>query len=156
LAVQPWLRDDMLIVAAPSLRLARGVCVGDLAGPVPMADLQSLMWLLREAGSGTRETADQALLPHMRAYPRSIELGSSEAIKHAAAAGLGVACLSTWVVAQDLQSRRLQRLDTGLPPIERQCFWVLHLQKQRTPALQDFIDLLEAVGAAHAPTATRG
>ncbi len=56
------------------------------------------------AGSGTREAMDQALLPHLHAYRRTIELGSSEAIKHAAGEGLGLAFLSRWVVADWLAS----------------------------------------------------
>ncbi|SPJ17072.1 hypothetical protein SBBP2_2400028 [Burkholderiales bacterium] len=41
---------------------------------------------LREHRSGNREAAEPALMPHLQMYRCSIELGSSYATKHAAAA----------------------------------------------------------------------
>ena len=79
---------------------------------------------------------DQALLPHLHAWRRSIELGNSEAIKHAAAEGLGLACLSEWVVADLTKSGRLVRLATTLPRMLRPCYLVLHRHKQITGALE--------------------
>ena len=92
-----------------------------------------------QAGSGTREATDQLLLAQLRSYRRSIELGSSEAIKHAAAEGLGAACLSQWVVSDLLASGRLSRIRTALPKMLRQCYLVIHRDKQPTPALLDFM-----------------
>lgn len=39
------------------------------------------LWLLREAGSGTREAVEQALLPHLQYFDVAMQLGSPEAIK---------------------------------------------------------------------------
>lgn len=141
LAATPWLQDELLLVAAPhslpdAHRNARW----------SHAQLRDAVWLLRESGSGTREAADHALLAHLHQYRRVIELGSSEAIQHAAAAGLGMACLSRWVVQDFLQSGRLQVLRTKLPPIHRQCYWVVHRDKPLTPALQRWVQQL--AGAA--------
>ena len=116
-----WADLSFLLVAAPhSAPLAPG------GQPLDRAQLRSAVWLLREPGSGTREAADQALLPQLKNSRRTIELGSSEAIQHAAAAGLGVACLSRWVVQDFVQSGRLVVLRTVLPPLRRQCYWVVH------------------------------
>ena len=106
------------------------------ATAVPVSVLRQQVWLLREAGSGTRVATDLELLPHLRAYRRSIELGNSEAIKHAAAEGLGLACLSEWVVADLLKSGRLMRVPTTLPRMRRSCHLVLHRHKQMTGALE--------------------
>lgn len=137
LTATPWLKDELLLVAAP------GGSPG-LQGSAPLkpVQLRNTVWLLRERGSGTREAADQALLVHLHHYRRVIELGSSEAIQNAAAAGLGVACLSRWVVQDYVQAGRLQVLRTSLPPIQRQCYWVVHRDKQITPALQRFLQHL--------------
>lgn len=134
LSVMPWLQDDMVVVASPDSPLA-----GHGDARVPLQALRDAVWLLREPGSGTREFTDQGLLPRLRSYQRSIELGSSEAIKHAAAAGLGVACLSHWVVDGDIASGRLKRLVTPLPRLQRQCYMVWHRDKQLTPALQALV-----------------
>ena len=102
-------------------------------------DLRTTPWVVREPGSGTREATDQALLPHLRSYRRSIEFGSSEAIKQAAAEGLGVACLSSWVVDDLVHARRLAILDTRLPPLKRRLSLIWHREKTLSTGLGRFI-----------------
>jgi DNA-binding transcriptional LysR family regulator len=121
-AGRPWLRDELLVVASPRLARQLQPQAGALCA-VPVGVLRQQVWLLREAGSGTRVATDHELLPHLRAYRRSIELGNSEAIKHAAAEGLGLACLSEWVVADLIKSGRLTRLATTLPRMLRPATW---------------------------------
>lgn len=133
LVVTPWLQDELVVVASPGTKTAPA------SGKVSLKAMRDWVWLLREAGSGTREATDQHLLPHLHAYRRSIELGSSEAIKHAAAAGIGSACLSQWVVADMLEASRLERVQTKLPKMTRQCYMVVHQGKQPTLALREFI-----------------
>lgn len=146
LETRPWLRDELLVVAAP--RLHRRLTAGLPAGAaVPLKTLRDQVWLLREAGSGTRAATDLALLPHLHAWRRRIELGNSEAIKHAAAEGLGLACLSEWVVAELLAARRLQRVPTTLPKMLRPCYIVLHRHKQRSPGLERLVALLLEAGS---------
>lgn len=139
LSVTAWLQDELVVVTGRRDQTApnTGFDYGD--GKVPIKALREMMWLLREPGSGTRDTTDQLLLPHLRSYQRSIELGSSEAIKSAVAEGLGVACLSNWVVGDWVESGRLRRLQTTVPKMTRQCYWVVHRDKQLTPALRTFI-----------------
>jgi DNA-binding transcriptional LysR family regulator len=136
LRVHPWIRDEMVIVGVPTRTRSEPA--------LTVKQLRDEVWLLREPGSGTRETADQALLPQLHAYRRSIELGSSEAIKRAAAAGLGIACLSRWVVSDWLEVGRLREIRTTLPRIVRQCYWVMHRDKKPTPMLQRLLARLQA------------
>ncbi|MBB4843265.1 DNA-binding transcriptional LysR family regulator [Paucibacter oligotrophus] len=145
LAVQPWLRDELLIVAAPSHAL-----LAEPRRPPSLQQLREQLWLLREPGAGTREATDQWLLPQLHAYQRSVELNSSEAIKRLAVAGLGLACLSRWVLADALAAGQLQVLATPLPARSRPCYWVRHRGKQSTPALQAFIALLGEAAAGKA------
>ena len=60
--------------------------------------------------------------------------------KHAAAEGIGVACLSQWAVGDMIAAGRLQRLPTTLPVMRRQCYLVVHRDKQPTPALLRFTE----------------
>ena len=149
LRVQPWLRDQLVIVAAPGM-VAHA---SSASARRPVNGLRDLVWLLREPGSGTREATDQLLLPRLHSFPRSLELASSEAIKHAAAEGLGIACLSRWVVADLVAARRLQEIRTTLRGLSRQCYWIVHREKQRTAALDAFIDCLRSVAQDTAGTA---
>jgi DNA-binding transcriptional LysR family regulator len=129
-----WLRDEMVIVASTDQRSA--------SESMPVRALRDAVWLLREAGSGTREAADQALLPHLRTYRRSVELGSSEAIKHAAVLGLGLACLSRWVVDDMVQAGRLRILKTAMPKVFRPCYVLAHRAKRPTAAMHSLLQLV--------------
>lgn len=87
MSVTRW-RDDELVVIAPAAhRLVR-------KKRVTAADLAAESFILREPGSGTRVVAEAALAEH-GVHPRAtMQLGSTEAIKQAVAAGLGLAVVS--------------------------------------------------------------
>ncbi len=142
LRVHPWLRDEMVVVAAPDSDIARVVRRSRPAQRMTLKMLRDAVWLVREAGSGTREASDRALLPYLRSYRRCIELESSTAIMHAASAGLGLAFLSRWVVGELVEAGRLCTVETTMPQFSRQCYWVLHRDKQPTLALEQLIRLL--------------
>ena len=143
LSMTPWLQDELLLVSAPDTPHKIDLQEADAnpaeMSPVSLDALRERVWLLREQGSGTRESTDQLLLPYLHAYQRSMVLGSSEAIKLAAAEGLGVACLSHWVVADFIATGRLQVVASPLPPMQRQCYLVVHRDKSNTPALRHFV-----------------
>ena len=138
LAIIPWLQDELVIVESPGHSTPGTEHLPSAAERLSVKALRERVWLLREAGSGTREATDQ-LLPHLRAYRRSIELGSSEAIKHAAIEGMGTACLSHGVVTDAMLSGRLRQAPTTLPKLTRQCHLVVHRDKQPTTALRYFV-----------------
>ncbi|QIL80040.1 LysR family transcriptional regulator [Diaphorobacter sp. HDW4A] len=142
LEVNPWLRDELVLVASPlhaTVQSAKGS-----GRPLSVDELRKAVWLVREQGSGTREASDAAVLPHLGGYQRSIELGSSEAIRSAAALGLGIASLSRFVIDDYVRDGRLIVLDSAMPHTERQCYWVVHRDKHFTPALKAFVTLLES------------
>lgn len=124
LNVLPWQQDALVIVAAATAGL------GERPG---LAELGAARWLLREPGSGTRDAVEQALLPHLHHFARSMQLGSTEAIKQAAAAGLGVACLSRHAVADLVALGTLRILQPPLPALSRQ-LWVVHHPGKHVPA----------------------
>ena len=146
-AVMPWLQDELVLVASPE-RVARALArqrqLRPQARRVSPTVLGEMVWLLREPGSGTREVTDQLLLPHLHAWRRSIELGNSEAIKNAAAEGLGVACLSQWAVRDLLAQGALQVVPTTLGRMKRRCYLAVHHDKVPTPLLRAFVDQARA------------
>lgn len=72
--------------------------------PLTLEALANAPWILREPGSGTREMLEQLLLVHMPQFQVVMELGNSEAIKHAVRHGIGISCLSRQVVEKQLIS----------------------------------------------------
>jgi DNA-binding transcriptional LysR family regulator len=138
--VSPWLEDELVIVAAPSHNLAKASAQRRLT----VKQLSQAQWLLREPGSGTRETVERALLPHLLNIPLSMTLGSSEAIKNAAAEGLGISCLSRSVVRNLLAAKRLCVLSTALPKLTRTFLMIHHERKVLSEPLRQFVAHCEA------------
>lgn len=133
--VKQWFEDELVIVAAPAHPIAKAARVRKLT----IAQLRHAPWLLREPGSGTRETVELALLPHLLNIQPAMTLGSSESIKNSVAEGLGVSCLSRSVVQDLLAAKRLTVLATRLPRLTRQFALVHHRNKTLSAALQSFI-----------------
>lgn len=136
LEVEPWLRDELVIVASPRDPLAQQA----KSKPLGVAALRKAAWLLREPGSGTREMVEHALLPHLHQLPAAATLGSSEAIARCVEQGLGISCLSRVLVQSQLQAQVLDILPTTLPRMWRNFSLVQRAGKRRSPALQAFVD----------------
>ena len=132
LHIEPWITDELVIVASPGHPLAGGHAA--LSADV----LANMPWLTREPGSGTRETVEEMLLPHLH-YINSIgEFNSSEAIKRMCISGVGLACLSRAVVAEAIDLHQLVELKTTLPPLRRTLYLLYRASRTLSPALQDF------------------
>jgi DNA-binding transcriptional LysR family regulator len=131
LNAEPWLVDELLIVASQRHPLA-------LRQQVSLDDLRTAEWLLREPGSGTREEVEQLLLRHLHNLAETHQIGSSEAIKHTLAQGIGISCLSRWVVRDLLVSQELIELPHALPMLTRRFFLIRHRDKFISPSLGRF------------------
>lgn len=133
--VTPWLDDELVVVAAPDHPLARAAKRARLSAE----QLSHARWLMREPGSGTRETVEHLLLPHLAQLSSVITMGSPEAIKNAAIEGLGVTCISRYVVAESIAAKRLTQLATRLPKLTRRFTLIHHVKKILSAPLGRFI-----------------
>ena len=90
-------RDEIVAIAPPQHPLALQ------KGGVTLARFCEEPLVMRELGSGTRAVVEQALALRFAAPVRSVmSLGSTEAIKRAVAAGIGVAFVSRLAIGQEL------------------------------------------------------
>jgi DNA-binding transcriptional LysR family regulator len=138
LTVKPWCEDELVVVAAPSDPIVpRG-----RRAIVSLQSLRKATWLLREAGSGTRESIDRLLIPHLHRLRPGMEFGTSEAIKRAAASGLGITCLSHCVVEDLLKAGTLVAPATALPRLTRQFHLLIHERKRLTRGVDLLIKYL--------------
>jgi len=98
--VVPWREDELVLIAPPTHRLAakRSIELRELSGE-PL--------IVREPGSGTRRVAERALAAHHVSPKVTLQLGSTEAIKQAVAAGLGLAFVSRFAVDEQVQLGRI-------------------------------------------------
>lgn len=135
--VEPWRDDDLMIIAPPDHPLTKG------GRRVSLAALARAPFVMRERGSGTREVAEAAfdavgLVPSV-----ALILDSTEAVKQAVAAGLGLAAVSRAAAADQLALGRLRELRVSGLSLPRQLS-ILRLagRRQSAPA-RAFERLLE-------------
>lgn len=95
ISVIPWREDELVVIAPASHPLVH-------KRRVRAADLIDEPFILREPGSGTRVVAEAALAEHGVHPGTTVQLGSTEAIKQAVAAGLGLAVVSRAAAADQL------------------------------------------------------
>ncbi|HKM96419.1 MAG TPA: DNA-binding transcriptional regulator YeiE [Buttiauxella sp.] len=131
LVTEPWLEDELVVFAPPSAPF--------LQQPITLEILAQQPWILREKGSGTREIVDYLLLSHLPQIQLCMELGNSEAIKHAVRHGLGISCLSRRVIEEQLEAGSLVEVPIPLPRLVRTLYRIHHRQKHISNALQRFL-----------------
>jgi DNA-binding transcriptional LysR family regulator len=134
-----WREDELVLIASP-------------LSPFTSTDvhlhLRHLLendasFILRELGSGTREVLEEAL--EMRGFqpiPPFIELGSTEAIKQAVRAGLGLAFVSEHAIKLELAAGLLRRVPLVDFKLTRPLFIVYPKQKRVSKAAHAFLELL--------------
>jgi len=132
----PFLGNPLAVIAARQHPLQ-----GQL---LALEQLVEQRWLMREQGSGTRKVAEQHFAECGFVPKVAMSLGSNEAIKHAAAAGLGVAVVS------ELAVRVAGTLDPALTilnvrgfPLRRQWSVVWRKDQLQSAAAKRFVEYLK-------------
>jgi DNA-binding transcriptional LysR family regulator len=121
---------------------------------ITIKELASQRFLIRESGSGTRFVFDQLLQEHGVEIEPYMELGSSEAIKQAVMAGLGIAVLSLHSVQLERDVNKLTVLDVEGFPLKRR-WYAVHLKgKKLSLVARTFLDYIlkessEVLGAEY-------
>jgi molybdate transport repressor ModE-like protein len=134
--LEPFLTDEIVGIVKPG-----GLELRD--GLVRPRALASQTLLVREASSSTRRVAEQALAEAGARPARIWELDSSEAIKRAAREGLGVAFLSRYAVAEEIERGELERFRlAGRPRMERNLYVARLARRPLTPSERGFIATL--------------
>lgn len=101
-------RDRLVVVVAPGHPWARR------RRPLRPADLAAMPLLMREVGSGTRDTFEAAMAAHGVAAEPALELGATAPLRAAAASGTAPAVLSVLAVADDIAAGRLVEVPSEL------------------------------------------
>ena len=145
----PFMDNPLVVIASPGhpLAHARGITPAQLAGET---------FIVREPGSGTRGAMERYFQLHGMTLHTGMEMSTTEAIKQAVQAGMGLAVVSRHTIALELETRRLIILDVMDFPILRH-WYVAHRKGKRLSAVaqafKEFLlgeaaQLLETPGAA--------
>jgi len=132
LDVEPWIADELVVFCAPDHRLAGQRAVG-------LEQLLKESWILREVGSGTRETFDRAFHNHRAGLDIRLELEHTEAIKRAVESGLGIGCISRLALKDAFRRGSLVPLDTPTLDLRRYFYFLRHKQKYQTAGMREFL-----------------
>lgn len=105
---EPFMEDEMVLIAPADFE----------ADHLSRAQMLTTTLLMREQGSGSRRVVETALQRSgikLRSFKNVLHLDSTEAIKSAVEAGLGVGVVSRWAIAKELELRVVKIVEvTGL------------------------------------------
>ncbi|WP_211747160.1 LysR family transcriptional regulator [Paenibacillus sp. Marseille-Q4541] len=134
--VTPYMKDKMILVAPSNHPLATERVVEPL-------QLQDQIWVLRESGSGTRAFSDQFIEEYALRVKHTYSFYSSQGVKEAVVAGLGIALLSEWIVQKEIKYREIAQIHLIQHQMEREFSMVHAANLETTLALRMFIGQLQ-------------
>jgi len=144
LSVRPLFEDDVVLVMAPTHRLAAHASV-------PIEALKGETLLIYPPRAESR-VLNEVLLPGGAAPARIVEVQLTEAICELVKAGQGVSVLARWAVQPLVDARQLVARPLAARGMRRQWSAVMPLEIAKLDYVREFVSLL----AEHAPTTRRG
>ena len=133
LVAAPWVDDELTVFCAPSHRLAG-------RETVPLEELRDEAWIMREVGSGTRQTLDRTLLHNAFPVHERLVLEHTEAIKRAVESGLGIGCISRLALREAFRRGSLTPIKVPELDLQRRFHFVWHTRKHQTRGLRAFVE----------------
>jgi len=141
-----FMENPLVVIAPPAHSLST-------RKHIPLTELAEHPFIVRERGSGTRAAVERFLAQHDIERPGGMEMSSSEAIKQAVQAGLGLGVVSLHTLEMELALKRLIILDVEDFPIMRHWRIVYRKDKRFSAVAQAFHDFVisEAGGILKIP-----
>ena len=122
-----------------------GICAPGWSGPRGRRGMTTFLrepFIAREPGSSTREVLETWLRQRGWELRPAMEFSSTEAVKQAVAAGLGVSVVSAATITLELEAGLLARPNLTGFPILRRLDVALLRRRRPTPAAAAFLELL--------------
>jgi DNA-binding transcriptional LysR family regulator len=141
------LMPDELVVVVPSTHPWASL------KQVALTEISREPLIVRERGSGSRQALERALAEvgsDLSAFRIVGEMGSTQAIKQAVRAGVGITLMSQRAVADECRHNLLCCLKVKDVKIARAFYTVTHRNRTRSPLAEAFLEFLASDPAAHA------
>ena len=122
---EPFAPHPYVIVAAPTHPLAH-------KRNIKMSQLASEAFIVRERGSDTWNSMEEGFAGRLSNLKIAMEIKSTETIKQAVIAGMGIAFLSAHTISLELQLGHLVVLDVESFPVMLN-WYVVHRKNKRLP-----------------------
>jgi DNA-binding transcriptional LysR family regulator len=136
LEITRWRDDKLVLFASPTHVLATKAMLDT-------QDLRETGWILRETGSGTRQTFDRVMHDILPDLHIVLELQQTEAILQAVKSGLGLGCLSEVVLKDAFASGELVPLQAQQREFSRYLYMILHRNKYKSAAISHWQTLCQ-------------
>jgi len=138
--VQEKIMDDQMFLIVP------GDHKWAARGRVTLEELGVEPFVLREPGSGTRKSIEE-VLDQSGYWPRQINVvaavGSTEAIRQAIKAGVGISILSECAVAEELATGTLKKLEIKGLSFKRAFYLIMAKYRSESPLCRAFVTFLK-------------
>lgn len=143
LAARELMADELVVVVAATHPWAR-------RGTITLADLQTEPMVVRERGSGSRDAVEHAL-HEAGIAPATLrvvgEMGSTQAVKQAVRAGVGIALISRRAVEDECRAGLLACVTVKELRVARAFYLVTHRDRTRSPLAEAFVEFIESQAA---------
>jgi DNA-binding transcriptional LysR family regulator len=140
IVVEKLLSDELLLIVPVHHPWAK-------RKEVSIAELIEEPFILREAGSGTRQTIEKFLARHgitLQSMKVSMVLGSTQAIKEAVENGLGVSIISRWAARKECKYGTLNMLNFKEEKIVRNFSLITYKNTVSSHASEEFLTYLKS------------
>ncbi len=111
---ESFMENPLVVIAPPDHALCK-------EKNIPVIRLEKEIFLVRESGSGTRGAMERFFAQHHIKIQKGMETDTTEAIKQAVQAGMGLGIMSRYTAELELETNRLKVLDVQGFPIIR--YW---------------------------------
>ena len=131
--------EDELVLAVPAGHPWAG------RRTVRPSELTREAFVVRERGSGTRKTMEEALTARgvdPGSLRVSLEVTSNEAMRQAVKAGAGLAVISRRAIEDDLHHEQLMALQVQGVRLKREFYLITHRSRSRSPLAEAFLAFL--------------
>ncbi|WP_375055839.1 LysR substrate-binding domain-containing protein [Zobellella sp. DQSA1] len=138
LRLEPWCQDELVIVCRPQHPLSR-------EQNVTLAQLAECEWILRESGSGTRDTFEQALAGRLGPLNIRQEYPHLPTIKRLLLSRPWLSCMSRLSVADELAAGTLVALPVAELVLSRFFYFAWHKDRGDHPSRMALIELAREI-----------
>ncbi len=132
---ESFMDNPLVVIASPTHPLAG-------AARIPLGRLAEETFLVREPGSGTRIAMTRFFMHHGIHLRTGMEMSTTEAIKQAVQASMGLGVVSQHTITLEIETGRLAVLNIQSFPILRHWFVVHRGSKRLSVVTQAFKDFL--------------
>lgn len=133
-----FVKDELVLIAGNKYPFPK-------KNEITAKELGSVPFIMRERGSGSRMTIEKRLSEmgvELSGINIVAEMGSTEAVKQAVKAGLGVSLVSSFAVSEDVRHKTLKKIPFKGKRFLRNFYIVSHRVRTMSPIGRAFLEFL--------------